>query len=172
MKKVIIRNNELEDGDYVIHIYGGHFADSKISESSLKQEFSVVASGPIKNCYLEFNEISNECPCDKCDSNRPGFCVCNETSEIGPLCQAKIDTFNGVESAFYVSPSEIKRIRFISPNNIKYVFSKSRNPGHGSTINIVKNCMNSRRTFGGKTFLNGYIIFSIQEKLIKLMKNK
>lgn len=138
-EKVIIRNEELEDGEYTIHIYSSHFADSSIVGGSLKQDFSVVASGPISNGYLEFAS-SNECPCENCDKEHPGFCLCNESIEIGPICQAKIETFHGTESAFYVGPLEMKRVRIISPKKIKYVFSKSRNPGKGSTIWVSKTC--------------------------------
>ena len=69
---------------YTIHVYAGNFADSDVLENSQKQEFSVVTSGPIKNGYIEFSE-SFECPCDECDSKHPGFCLCNEETEIGPI---------------------------------------------------------------------------------------
>lgn len=138
-EKVIIRNNELEDGVYTIHVYAGNFADSDVLENSQKQEFSVVASGPIKNGYIEFSE-SFECPCDECDPKHPGFCLCNEETEIGPICQAKIETFHGIESAFYVGPLEIKRVKFVSPKKINYIFSKSRNPGRQSTIWVSTSC--------------------------------
>lgn len=138
-EKVIIRNNELEDGNYSIYIYANSFTDRLVQSDSAEQKFSVVASGPIKNGYLEFKN-SIECPCEKCKPDLHFYCDCNESIEIGPVCQAKIETFTGKEGAFYVGPMEIKRIRIISDKRIKYVYSKSRNPGKDSTIWISPVC--------------------------------
>lgn len=41
---------------------------------------------------------------------------------------------------FTVGPLEVKRIRFVSDNDINYIFSKSPNPGHNATIWASKKC--------------------------------
>ena len=95
-------------------IYGNKFIDSRISEFSQKQEFAVVAIGPIKSEYIEFSE-SSECPCEKCNQNHPEFCLCNKSSEHGPHYQAKIETFYGTNGSFELEPLAIKYIKIISP---------------------------------------------------------
>ena len=57
-EKVIIYENEVEKGEYTIHIFGVVFADSKLSDSNDNQAFSVVVNGSISNQYLEFTELS------------------------------------------------------------------------------------------------------------------
>lgn len=131
-EKVIIKEDELEDGTYTIHVYGGKFID-RITTDIDEQEFSVVASGPIQNGYLVFSN-STECPCDKCDPNKPGYCFCDDEKEFGQVCQIKIDTIVGNKGAFTVGPLEVKRLKFSSKKTIKKLFSSSDNPGHGSTI--------------------------------------
>ena len=138
-EKIIIRNKELEDGEYIVHIYGNLFVDSLVFSGPFKQEFSVVASGPIPNGYIEFSD-SSECPCDKCDTKNPGYCLCDQEKELGPICQSKIETLHGTEGAFYVQPLSIRHIKIISPKKIKYVSSKSMNPGVNWTIWISKTC--------------------------------
>ncbi|KAK8836774.1 hypothetical protein M9Y10_037296 [Tritrichomonas musculus] len=138
-EKIIIKNDKLEDGDYTVHIYGSYFADSGVPGIVESQKFAVVASGPIDDGYIEFAE-SMECPCEKCNPNHPGFCLCNESQELGPLCHVNIETVKGNEGAFFLRPLEIKRVRFISENTINYVFSKSKYPGRDSTIWVSKNC--------------------------------
>ena len=98
-EKIIIKNDKLEDGDYTVHIYGSHFADSGIPGVIESQKFAVAASGPIDDGYMEFTE-SIECPCEKCNPNHPGSCLCNESQELGPLCQVNIGTVNGNEGLY------------------------------------------------------------------------
>lgn len=137
-EKVIINEDEVENGDYTIHIYGGVFADGSLPVNEY-QEFAVVASGPIQNGFLEFSD-SNECPCDNCDKSRPGYCLCDESKNIGQICQNKIETVNGKHGEFTVGPLQIKRIRFISDKKIKSIRSKSSHPGREATIWGSKKC--------------------------------
>lgn len=136
-EKVIINEDEVEDGQYTIHIYGNEFADSGISGNE-RQDFAVVATGPINNGYIDFIE-SNECPCEKCDPQNPGYCLCEE-GYVGPICQAKIETINGNEGKFNVGTLRIKRVRFISDKKIKSVKSKSNHPGRYVTIWASEKC--------------------------------
>lgn len=48
-EKVIINQNELEIGEYSIHIYSGSFIEANISQKT--QDFSVVATGGIESGY-------------------------------------------------------------------------------------------------------------------------
>ena len=85
-----------------------------MNNNNERQEFSVVVTGPIENGYLEF-EDSNQCHCDNCDPNKPGFCLCEETEKIGQICQVKIDTINANNNtSFIVGPLEIKQVRFVA----------------------------------------------------------
>ena len=138
-EKVIINENEVEKGEYTVHIFGGVFADSKLSDSNDNQVFSVVASGPISNKYLEFTE-SPECLCDKCDSINLGYCLCEENKNIGPNCHVDIETVNGTKSEFNVGILEIKRIRFQIEKNIKSIKSSSSHPSDGFTLWVSPKC--------------------------------
>ena len=136
-EKVIIDENEIENGQYTIHVYGGEFADSGISGNN-RQDFAVVATGPINNGYIEFSE-SNECPCDQCDPQRPGYCLC-KGENVGQVCQAEIETINGNEGKFNVGTLKIKRVRFVSDKKIKLVKAKSNYPGRHATIWASEKC--------------------------------
>ena len=88
---------------------------------------------------MKFEE-STECPCEKCDPNHPGNCLCDENNEVCSICQGKIETIKGNEGSFNVGPLEIKRIKFISDKPIKSIISKSPKPGKDSTIWASENC--------------------------------
>ena len=88
-EKVIIRKNELKVGTYTVHVFGNKFLDSKLKDAeTVKQNFSVVATGDIDNKYIEFVD-STESPCKEADESHPGYCKC-KSDEIGPVCQAKV----------------------------------------------------------------------------------
>ena len=138
-EKVIINEDEVENGEYTIHIFGGNFIDSFLSDSPQRQEFSVAASGPIDNGYLEFKD-SDECLCEKCDSDNPGLCSCDDSKSIGPFCQVDIQTSNESGIEVNVGPLEVKRIRFVSDKKIKSIAATSDYPGQYATIWISKKC--------------------------------
>lgn len=158
-EKVIIDESDVEEGEYIIHIYGGAFVDG---ESDTRQEFSVVATGPIENGYLEFDD-SNKCPCDKCDPKRPGFCLCDGNQNIGQTCQVKIETIKKInKGSFTVGPLEIKRVRFASKKKVLSLKSQSVKPGRGATIWVSEKCHMSL----GEYEINGET--GVQSKLEKI----
>ncbi|KAK8847878.1 hypothetical protein M9Y10_018916 [Tritrichomonas musculus] len=153
-EKIIINEDELEVGEYKIHVYAGAFVGGKLIN---KKHFSVVATGPIINDFLSF-EKQSDCPCDKCDQDHSGYCLCDSDKEVGPVCQGKIETINGDKASVTVGPLEVKRLKFISNNNITYINSKSANPGRGVTIWSDKTCHLSigEYSHNGKTGENKY----------------
>ena len=166
-EKVIINGDELENGVYKIHVYGGFFADTNALKNEKKQIFSVVATGHFSDGYMTFSE-SSECPCQKCDPNNPGYCLCNESQNIGPVCQGKIETIIGKKGRFIVGSLEILRIKFISDKEINYIYSKSANPGPYSTIWSSKKCHLSL----GEYEKNGKIGNNKYEEIIVNYKSK
>lgn len=138
-EKVIVNEEELEEGEYEIHVFGGVFADSFNDQNDEEQEFSVVATGPIENKYLEFNE-SKECLCNECNPDHPGLCMCNENQNIGPLCQVNIENVDEKKGMFTVKPLHIKRIRFVTKSYITGVTSRSSKPGRYATIWVSEKC--------------------------------
>ncbi|KAK8841620.1 hypothetical protein M9Y10_027245 [Tritrichomonas musculus] len=137
-EKIIIDEDEIESGEYTIHVYGGYFADNFNNENQ-RQDFAVAASGPIENGYLEFYDSYN-CPCKECDQDHPGFCLCDKNKNIGQVCQVDIEVINNVYGNFSVGPLEVKRVRFVGDRKIQSIVSKSNNPGRSSTIWVSKNC--------------------------------
>ncbi|KAK8845778.1 hypothetical protein M9Y10_020697 [Tritrichomonas musculus] len=137
-EKVIINEDELEDGEYKIHVFASVFIDTKYSPE-YRQDFSLVASGPIKNGYLEF-EDSKECLCDKCDPSHPGNCLCDESQAVGPICQAKIETSNDNVNTVSVGSLLIKRVMFHGKGNITSVVSRSKTPGRDATVWVSPKC--------------------------------
>lgn len=152
-EKVIIDEYDLENGEYTIHVYGGKFVDNYITGQSTKQEFAVVATGPIENGYLTFKD-SFECPCDSCDSQHPGKCLCDEKKEVGPMCQVKVTTVTGDGISLNLDPLEIKRIRFVSNKKINYVYAESKNPGVDSSFWVSRNCHSQLGEYDGTTYIS------------------
>lgn len=138
-EKIIIDYDDLEDGEYTIHVYGGHFTDSLFYRDSPTQDFAVVASGPIAKGYLKFTK-SSECPCEKCDQEHPGFCQCDSENESGPVCKTEIETIHGNSGSFTVDTLGVKRVKFILNDIIHAIVSKSTNPGRSSTIWASPKC--------------------------------
>lgn len=131
----------------------------------MNQEFSVVASGPIDNGYLSF-ENSDECICEKCDPNNSINCLCDENKEIGPICQSKIETLNTNKGIFTIKPLEIKRIKFISNNEIKTISSQTNNPGAGPEIWISSKCHLTIGEYELNGFVNNNIDINLKSKEI------
>ena len=115
-EKVIINEDEVEEGDYEIHIYSGTFIDSNLSSTPF-QNFSIVATGDIENGYLTFTDAQN-CGCKRCDSEKPLHCKCEDVN-IGPFCQGQIHSQKESKFTVTLQPHEIRRIR-ISPKNFFY----------------------------------------------------
>lgn len=58
-EKVIINTDEIEPGDYTIHVYSLEFLDTGIGDTSVLQNFSVVATGDIDNSFFIFFKSYN-----------------------------------------------------------------------------------------------------------------
>ena len=138
-EKIIIDPDEVEIGEYTIHIYGGPFVDSLLTKKTIRQVFSVVATGPISNGYLEFID-SDECPCEICDPKKPGYCLCDDSQNVGQLCQVKVETVFDKMANVSVGPLEMKRIRFVSDKPITSFTSKSKNPGRDISVIASTKC--------------------------------
>lgn len=99
----------------------------------------MVASGPVQNGYLIFSD-SNECPCEKCDPNHAGYCLCENENKIGQVCQINIEKITGNSGSFTLEPLDVKRVMFSSNQQIDKIISKSSYPGLLSTIWASDNC--------------------------------
>lgn len=110
-EKVIVNEDEIELGEYEIHVYSGNFIDADIETST--QDFSVVATGSFDNGYLTFSEAEN-CGCDKCSKENPLHCKCDENS-IGPICQGHLSIQIGKVKNYSVTlkPHEIRRFNIV-----------------------------------------------------------
>ena len=145
-EKVIIEKNEIEIGQYSIHVLSGAFVDSGIGEDN-QQNFSVVASGNIENGYLQFSDAKGCLGCDSCDENHPLHCKCDESS-IGSICQAKIYIEKDETFSIKLDPHEIGRIKikeknfFYKMNYIKNIKVESLNidDKNHQTVWVDKNC--------------------------------
>ena len=116
-EKVIINTDQVEPGDYTIHIYSLAFLDSANNDTSETQNFSVVATGDIENGFLIFSEPTN-CGCSKCDPQHPLHCLCDNYS-IGEICQHKIDVLSGIKETYTVHSLEMELVRVESEYPIK-----------------------------------------------------
>lgn len=141
-EKVIIDKDELETGNYTIHIYTGSFIDSEINSKT--QNFSVVATGGIESGYLNFNEAEN-CGYDKCDDAIPLHKKCDNNS-IGPICQGQISTQKIDNFTMTLRAHEIKRIS-VNPKNFLYTLNTIKkisvvalNMSEYSSVWIDKKC--------------------------------
>ena len=105
-EKIIVNEDEIEIGEYFIHIY---------SNMDIQQLFSVVAVGPIEDGILEFTK-TQECGCAQCDEY--GKCLCDST-HVGNRCQTTIININEEEEEITtnIEYSSIKRIK-IEHHNI------------------------------------------------------
>ncbi|OHT00028.1 hypothetical protein TRFO_33413 [Tritrichomonas foetus] len=96
-EKVIISKDELELGEYEIHVY------SNVNDP---QKFSIVAVGPIDDQLLTFKETL-ECGCDKCTKH--GKCKC-DSLHVGNHCQTEIIEMLDKESKIPILHNSIKRV--------------------------------------------------------------
>lgn len=116
-EKVIIDPEEIEIGEYKIHILTGSFIDADITNQS--QAFSVVATGDIENNYLQFSSAES-CLCDECDDNHHLHCKC-DSNFIGPACQTLIQTQKSTQFSVSLKAHEIRRISIKSANVFDYL---------------------------------------------------
>ena len=144
-EKVIIDQEELEIGDYTIHVFSGAFIDSGL-EGSNEQNFSVVVSGNIDNGYLTFSDAEKCFGCKECDPDHPLHCKCDKSS-FGGICQAKAtierhETFSMTLKAHEIRRILIKEKNFIYKiNPLRTVQVEALNDDHGySTVWIDKQC--------------------------------
>ncbi|OHS98906.1 hypothetical protein TRFO_34739 [Tritrichomonas foetus] len=96
-EKVIINEDELELGEYEIHIY---------SNSYVKQSFSIVAVGPIEDNFNLLFDVTQECGCSECTLT--GKCKC-DSLHIGNHCQKEILEINDFNSKIQIESSSIQR---------------------------------------------------------------
>lgn len=151
-EKVVIWKNEVEIGNYTIHIQSGDFMDGGLGTD--KQDFSVVVTGDIENKTIVFGKPSSgtggdtgggtggdtgggtgdgdedvyipidSCPCDQCADRDLTQCKCDE-NHIGSLCQAEVITVHGTSGSYNVESLEVKRIMFITDIEIRTIKAKA-----------------------------------------------
>lgn len=145
-EKVIVDREEVEIGQYSIHVFSGAFIDSGINDVEKEQNFSVVASGNIENGYLSFSDAKGCIGCDKCDPDHPLHCKCNDSS-LGSVCQAHVTVKKEESFSLTLKAHEIGRIRIKEKNfvyqinPIKNVMVEALNDDRGySTVWIDKDC--------------------------------
>lgn len=144
-EKVIIDPEDLEIGDYSVHVYSGAFLDSDLNDNN-NQNFSVVVSGNIENGYLLFSDADKCTGCDECHPDHPLQCKCDDSS-FGAICQAhatieKHESFSLTLKAHEIRRIMIKEKNFIYKiNPIKNVEVEGVDDEHGySTVWIDKKC--------------------------------
>ena len=107
-EKIIIKSNDVEDGEYTIHIY----CDSPMEDVN-GTEFSVIAKGPILDEEIDF-EDSNSCYClnneFKCQAKHPGRCQCDD-NHVGHSCQIKIEQIEPKDINLTLNRHSILRFR-------------------------------------------------------------
>ena len=141
-EKVIINSDEVEIGEYKIHIYTGSFIDSDVGNKT--QNFAVVATGGIDNRFLEFNDAEN-CSCNECNPKIPLHCKCDDKS-IGPICQGQISIQKVDNFSMTLKAHQIQRIKIIEKNFfykmnfIKNIQVDSLGDSGLSSVWIDKNC--------------------------------
>ncbi|KAK8837216.1 hypothetical protein M9Y10_036645 [Tritrichomonas musculus] len=118
-EKVIIDTNEIEPGDYTIHVYSLEFIDTAVDDLPLEQNFSVVATGDIDDGFLTFKRAET-CGCDKCDEEHPLHCKCDKTS-FGEICQSKIEIMDEVTKIYDVPSLLLQLVLIESTEAIKSV---------------------------------------------------
>lgn len=138
-EKVVIDKDELKVGTYKVHIYAHSFVDNLLSKEAVSQEFSVFATGDIENKYMSFAE-SDDSACSENDPNHPAFCKCKE-DEIGPICQAKVYTYNAEEKILVtVPPMQLYRMKIKADKPLKYISANYSDSRSLPTIWLAKDC--------------------------------
>ena len=118
-EKVIIGTNEIEPGEYTIHIYSLDFLDTGVHDTNQVQNFSVVATGDIDDGFLTFTEATN-CGCSTCSSTHPLHCECDNTT-FGEICQSTIASMTETKKTFDVPSMLLQLVNVQSANEIKSI---------------------------------------------------
>ncbi|OHT08906.1 hypothetical protein TRFO_22397 [Tritrichomonas foetus] len=121
-EKVIISKEELELGEYEIHIY------SNVNE---KQNFSVVSVGPVDDQQLIFKETL-DCGCETC--TRHGKCHC-DSLHVGNHCQTEISEMSQNDMNISISHNSIKRV-FLKFKSIDIIKIRRPNSINGSYSSV------------------------------------
>jgi hypothetical protein len=116
-ERVILNSNEVEIGEYQIHII------STFASIIKSCRFSIIVSGVIANArdYLLFVKATECLPCGSgiCDQ-RTFICNCNSVDRFGQSCQIAIQPIeaqaNPTKQRFTVQPLESLYLKFTKPS--------------------------------------------------------
>ena len=118
-EKVIVNTNEIEVGEYTIHIYSLDFLDTGSSDTNQRQNFSVVATGDIDDGFLTFTEATT-CGCATCSSVHPLHCQCDNAT-FGEICQSKIDLMTETKKTYTVPSMLLQLVRIETNHTISSI---------------------------------------------------
>ncbi|OHT15008.1 hypothetical protein TRFO_14495 [Tritrichomonas foetus] len=146
-ERVLLSNEEIEDGEYIIDIYSNElFNDESI-------DFSLIVVGPVDDQYIEFNP-TQECDCylsdnHSIDSSSDGHCKCDK-NHIGNHCQIEISEIeNKVDTKFNITvgASEIKYF-YLNNGKIGTIYvTREHNMSEYASIWVGKECSQHLSTF-------------------------
>ncbi|OHT03946.1 hypothetical protein TRFO_28659 [Tritrichomonas foetus] len=148
-ERVLLSNEEIEDGEYTIDIYSNEL----FNEESI--EFSLIVAGPVDNQYLEFKP-TKECDChgsQKCSDS--GHCKCDK-NHIGNHCQIEITSIKNPANKKFniaVGASEIKYF-YLDAGKIGTIYTKNQhNASEYTSIWVGKECSQQLGSYDANGFI-------------------